>query len=119
MNWKNLTTPQELEYIKSESFNHPILIFKHSTRCGTSALVKSKLERSWNSEETGNIDTYYLDLIRYREVSNLIEREFGVYHESPQALIIRKGKSVFDASHFWVSYQNILEQLNAVESEKE
>ena len=111
MNWIELKNSQELETIKSESFREPVLIFKHSTRCGTSALVKNKLERNWNPEETQGLKTYFLDLIRYRDISNLIEQEFGIYHESPQVLLIKDGKAYFNASHFWISYPSILEQL--------
>ena len=111
MNWIELKNIQDLESIKNESFQEPVMIFKHSTRCGTSALVKNKLERNWNSDETNGLKTYYLDLIRYRDISNLIESEFGVYHESPQVLMIRDGKAFFNASHFYISYPAILEQL--------
>jgi bacillithiol system protein YtxJ len=32
-------------------------------------------------------------------VSNYISSEFGVQHQSPQALLIENGKCTYDASH--------------------
>jgi bacillithiol system protein YtxJ len=114
MHWIKITQNEDLEQLKSESFKAPVLIFKHSTRCGTSALVIDKLERRWDETETSGIQAYYLDLIRHRDLSNQIEREFGVYHESPQVIIIHHGKAVYDASHFLINYSNILDELEKV-----
>ena len=111
MDWIELKKKEQLEAIKRASFGQPVLIYKHSTRCGTSTLVKNKLERKWNINEAGELKTYYLDLINNRDISNQIASEFGVFHESPQVLIIRNGKSVYDASHFWISYSAILEHI--------
>lgn len=107
INWNELTEIDTLNQIKEESANEPILIFKHSTRCPTSSMALNRLERSWNGSEVNNIKTYFLDLINYREVSNHIESSFGVLHQSPQVLIISNGKSVYDDSHFNISFENI------------
>ena len=44
-------------------------------------------------------DLYYLDLLAYRPVSNLIAEKFGVVHESPQMIVIKDGKVLFHESH--------------------
>lgn len=102
VNWLKLNSVEQLEMIKEESKVQPVLIFKHSTRCGISSMALNRLEREW-SEELNNVKTYYLDLISYRQVSNAIESEFGVYHESPQLILIEDGKVVYDASHMSIS----------------
>jgi bacillithiol system protein YtxJ len=61
-------------------------------------MAKSRVEMSWNFE-ADEIEAYYLDLIAYREVSNYIASEFGVDHQSPQALLIKDGKCTYNASH--------------------
>ena len=111
MNWIELTTVKQLEQIKNESQEKPVLIFKHSTRCSTSRMSLDRLERHWNSKEMKDIKPYFLDLISYREISNLIAAQFNVLHESPQVLIIWKGKSVLDLSHFEIDYQQIKEAV--------
>ncbi|GAB4002495.1 bacillithiol system redox-active protein YtxJ [Spirosoma daeguense] len=105
MNWNKLTNDTQLETIKEESATQPILIFKHSTSCSISAMALSRMERNW-SEQLG-VKPYYLDLLANRPVSNQIEREFGVQHESPQVLLIRNGECVYDASHMSISFAGL------------
>ena len=107
MSWIDLQTETQLNEIREKSTDRPQVIFKHSTRCSTSSLVKSRLERAALPE---SIDFYYLDLIRYRPVSNKIAETFLVEHESPQILVIRNGKCVYDESHLGITMDEILEQ---------
>ena len=102
VNWQRLSSVDQLETIKEESKAQPVVIFKHSTRCGISSMALNRLEREW-SEDLNNIKAYYLDLISYRQISNAIENEFGIYHESPQLILIENGKAVYDASHMSIS----------------
>ncbi|NVJ46815.1 MAG: bacillithiol system redox-active protein YtxJ [Cytophagia bacterium] len=102
INWYNLTSIDQLQSIKKESESQPVLIYKHSTRCGISSMVLGRLEREW-TEELGGMKSYFLDLISYREVSNAIQEVFGVYHESPQVILIKDGKAVYNASHMAIS----------------
>ena len=106
MKWYELTDEHQLSAIKERSFQRPQVIFKHSTRCGISAVAKSRLEK-WKPTE--DFDFYYLDLIRLRPLSNKVAEEFQVYHESPQVLVIKKGVCVYDESHLGISLQDILE----------
>ena len=102
IDWQKLTTIEQLQSLKEESKTQPVLIFKHSIRCSISSMALSRLEREW-SEELNKITPYYLDLITYRQVSNAVETEFGVYHESPQMIVLNGGEVVFDASHMSIS----------------
>jgi len=110
MNWIQLQTETQLEDIREKSADRPQLIFKHSTRCSTSMLVKNRLERSGQPE---SIDFYYLDLIRYRPISNKIADTFRVHHESPQILLIRNGQCVYDESHTGITMDDIVEQSSS------
>jgi bacillithiol system protein YtxJ len=107
MNWEMLERAEQLEQIKDRSIHHPVLIFKHSTRCAISRTVLDRLERRWDSEEMHEVSPFFLDLIRHREVSNLVATEFQVNHESPQVLIIRNGQAVYDASHVGINYEEL------------
>lgn len=114
MHWNQLTDLAQLEEIKKESHHYPVLILKHSTRCSISTTTLGRLERSWKEDEVSELKPYYLDLIAYRPISNKIAEEFGVWHESPQAIIIRNGESVYDASHFDISFDEIKAQVSAL-----
>lgn len=101
-----MESEEQLAEIQQRSFDHPVVIFKHSTRCPTSGMVKTRLERSVAPE---GWEFYYLDLIRYRPVSNHIAEKFGVEHESPQVLLIRNGECVYDESHMAIRMEELTE----------
>ncbi len=104
MNWISLTSSQQLEALKEKSQQQPQVIFKHSTRCSISSVVKNRLDRG--SQPKG-ADFYFLDLIKYRDISNQISEDFNVYHESPQVMIIKNGESVYDESHSGIDLKEI------------
>ena len=105
MNWIPLQKDTQLEEIRAKSTGRPQLIFKHSTRCSTSALVKSRLERS---QQPDAIDFYYLDLISYRPLSEKITETFFIEHESPQVLLILDGQCIYDESHIGINMADIV-----------
>ena len=45
--WKVLDREAQVEELIRKSFEIPVVIFKHSTRCGTSAMAKYGLETRW------------------------------------------------------------------------
>jgi bacillithiol system protein YtxJ len=108
MEWIELKSEDQLDDIIKTSQERPQVIFKHSTRCSISAVALQRLERSTTP---GDTDFYFLDLIKYRPLSNRIAEEFGVYHESPQILVIRNGECVYDESHMGISMEDIREQV--------
>ncbi|KQX15447.1 bacillithiol system redox-active protein YtxJ [Flavobacterium sp. Root420] len=97
VNWIPLTNLAQLNDIENISNVKPIVIFKHSTRCSISRFALKQFEREYDLEET--VDAFFLDLIEHRDVSNEIASKFGVYHESPQLILIKNGKAVYDVSH--------------------
>ena len=104
MNWINLQSESQLEDIREKSALRPQVIFKHSTRCSTSALVKSRLERA---SQPQNIDFYYLDLLNFRPISHKIAENFRIRHESPQVLLIHNGECIYNESHLGISMDEI------------
>jgi bacillithiol system protein YtxJ len=107
MKWNELTALDQLQEIRQESTERPVLIFKHSHRCNISRASLDRLERSWNDQEMAHVKPYFLDLLSYREISNQLAEQFNVEHESPQILVIANGKSVLDLSHFAIEYDQI------------
>ncbi len=96
--WKVLKDEGQIEEIIADSVDKPVVIFKHSISCGLSSMVKFQLETSCVFDKL-DFDFYYLDLITNRPISNKVANQFGIRHQSPQILIIRNGKVVFDMSH--------------------
>jgi len=112
MNWLQLTSEEQLSTIDEQSGNHPILIFKHSTRCSISAAALNRLERKWDDSKAGNLEIYFLDLIAQRNISNELAHRYNVAHQSPQILIIVSGKCVYDNSHLGISFDEISGVVN-------
>jgi bacillithiol system protein YtxJ len=108
MNWIPINSPEQLEEIRIRSVQTPQLIFKHSTRCVISVMIKNRLERS---EMPSGVDFYYLDLLQYRPISNLIADSFSVHHQSPQILLIQNGECVYEESQNAITMDEIIEQI--------
>jgi bacillithiol system protein YtxJ len=107
MNWFKLNTAAQLDTIKAESQHQPVLIFKHSTTCSISRAVLDRVERNWSNANLLEVKPYFLDLLSYRSVSNQVASEWGVEHESPQAILIYQGKPIYAQSHFGIDLKEI------------
>src|ERR1700744_6519155 len=108
MNWIQLTNEQQLDKVKEESREQPVVIFKHSTRCSISSMAKNRLDRETPPQ---NVLFYYLDLLQYRPISNKIAEDFHVHHQSPQILIIKNGECTYEESHNGIDMRDIAEQI--------
>ncbi|MEM6768823.1 MAG: bacillithiol system redox-active protein YtxJ [Bacteroidota bacterium] len=112
ISWHAITQEQQLEEIMARSFEKPVAIFKHSIRCGLSAMVKSQLESEWDLPEE-ELEVYYLDLISYRPISNKVAKITAVPHQSPQIIVLKDGEVQFHTSHSAISVRNVRKALAA------
>lgn len=111
--WNNLANEAEVDALVEMSQTHPVVIFKHSTRCSISSMIKNRMEREApEASSARGYQAFYLDLIQFRPVSNWIAQKFGVEHESPQVIVLENGKVVYFASHTAIHWDDILESLN-------
>ena len=108
MTWKDLNAEEQLQEIMNNSFATPQIIFKHSTRCSISSMAKNRLDKA---EKPTNTEFYYLDLIKFRNISNAIADKFKVFHASPQVLVIKNGSCVYDESHSGITVPDILAHI--------
>ena len=108
MEWIELVSVEQLESLRKDSFEKPKIIFKHSTRCSISVMAKNRLERS---QTPPHVDFFYLDLLQYRSISDLIAESFNVHHQSPQVLLIVDGECVYEETHNAISMEDIQTQL--------
>jgi bacillithiol system protein YtxJ len=60
-----------------------------------------------------SVSLYFLDLLRYRNLSQAIAEKFNVKHESPQIILIDSGHSIYNASHSDISAKEIGELIPA------
>ena len=106
MRWIQLETAEQIKQIQQNPGYS--VIFKHSTRCSISMMAKRKFELDW-TDLPEDIWLYFLDLIKYRELSAQVAHDFHVHHESPQLLLIKNGECVLDQSHSDISVEETLE----------
>ncbi len=97
INWNELTDLGQLNQIIAASNEKPVVIFKHSTRCSVSRMALKQFENEFNSSD--KVTPYFLDLIAHRDISNEIASRFGVTHQSPQLILIKEGKAIYNVSH--------------------
>ena len=108
MNWIALESAEQLNSIKQ--YQGYSLIFKHSTRCSISMMAKRRFELDWE-DLPEDMPLYFLDLIKYRELSAQVAQLFQVHHESPQLLLIKDGECVLDQSHGAISVEEAVSVL--------
>lgn len=109
--WNNLSHLETLDRIVEDSYSQPVVILKHSTSCGISRMVLRQFENEFDAE-SGKVKLYFLDIISNREISNRIASKFNVPHESPQIILIKDGKSVYDASHSAIQAESLIKAIN-------
>jgi bacillithiol system protein YtxJ len=74
-------------------------------------IIRNMLERDWNKQAMSDIKTYFLNVIANRDLSSKAASEFNVVHQSPQAIIIYKGNSIYDSSHGRIRYEELCKVL--------
>lgn len=110
MNWRYLESESDWEEALKSSSELPIVVFKHSTRCSVSLMARKMLEQKWDFNEE-EITPYFLDLIKFRNVSDRISHDTEVRHESPQLIYIKDGKVDYHASHYSIDTDTIHQKL--------
>ncbi len=96
--WRMLTDLGQLNELIELSHQQSVLIFKHSTRCSISRFALKNFENEYDFSEE-ELQPYFLDLLAHRNISNEIANRFNIIHQSPQILLIKNGKCVYNESH--------------------
>ena len=113
IDWNELTSESDLHDAIEYSLNKPVLFFKHSTRCSISSMALSRFEVKWDTNEDCKL--FFLDLLQFRPVSNLLAELSGVEHQSPQVIVLYNEEVIYTASHSSINASEIhdlLQQLN-------
>ena len=105
----NLTHLSDLDMLEAalaESRERPVLLFKHSRTCGISCEALDELHA--HLEQAGTDAVYKMVVVQnHRRVSDTVSQRLGVRHETPQAILIKGGAAVWNASHFRITAAEI------------
>ncbi|QYO68107.1 monothiol bacilliredoxin BrxC family protein [Leptolyngbya sp. 7M] len=102
--FKDICSVEELDRLFEFTEDRPIILFKHSNACGTSAYIQEKLS---------GLDAVIHRVIvqRHRDVSDEIARRTQTIHHTPQVIILRSNKLIYSASHYSISSDDIAAHL--------
>ena len=106
-----LTSIDQLHEALTKSSEHPLFLFKHSTACPISARAAARVDEYVQEGGADAPEFYLIKVIESRPVSNAIAQELGVTHASPQLLLVKDRKSVWDTSHGNIRRETIDEAL--------
>lgn len=106
INWTEITDEAQWRAALHTSNHQTVVVFKHSTRCPVSAMALRMFERDWSLDEA-QVKPFFLDLIAFRQVSNLIAHQTRIAHESPQLIVLRNEQAIYSASHQDISAQHL------------
>ncbi|HYP25790.1 MAG TPA: bacillithiol system redox-active protein YtxJ [Blastocatellia bacterium] len=111
-NVKELKNLEELEEAIKESKERPVLFFKHSSTCPISARAFREFKNHLEEADSGV--SYKLVTVQVaRPVSNEIAQRLQVRHETPQAILVREGREVWNASHFSITSNSLEEAIRS------
>jgi bacillithiol system protein YtxJ len=99
---------ESFDKLMSDSAEGPVVLFKHSTTCPISAAAYEEMSAL---KAPVNIVVVQDE----RDVSDEIEARTEVEHHSPQAIVLRNGKAVWNASHWKVKADAVEEAMRQAE----
>ena len=101
-----LVDVQSLDAAIAESRERPVLLFKHSRYCGVSCEALDELYA--HVEDADPRAAYKLITVQsHRWVSEEAAARFRIRHETPQAILLRNGRPVWNASHFRITKRQL------------
>ena len=104
----NLTHLSDLDMLEAaiaESAERPVLLFKHSRTCGISAEALDELQAHVAEQAGKAVGVSYkvITVQSHRGLSDSAAIRLGIRHETPQAILLKDGRPVWNASHFRIT----------------
>ena len=107
-----LTDMADIDAAIAESKERPVLLFKHSRYCGVSAEALDELQSHIESAPA-NVAYRMITVQTHRPISDAVAQRLGLRHETPQAILLRDGKIVWNASHFRITATQLAQVLSS------
>jgi bacillithiol system protein YtxJ len=102
----SLADRDALDILLDDSKVRPVVIFKHSTSCPISAAAYREMEKYEGEVSLVVVQTA-------RDVSRELATITGIRHESPQVIVLKDGKAVWNASHFQIKAGAVAEAIES------
>ncbi|MCF7866470.1 bacillithiol system redox-active protein YtxJ [Candidatus Woesearchaeota archaeon] len=103
----------EFKHMLDESVKHPVFILKHSSACPVSACAYQVVSNFMlNNNDYSDFSFAVVIIQDHRAVSNFIAEFSGIKHESPQVLLFKDKKVIWNADHHGISLDSLSGALN-------
>jgi bacillithiol system protein YtxJ len=109
---KRMGTTEDFEAALAESELGPAWLLKHSNSCGVSEDAYE--EFSTHAEARDSDSHWVLTVQKSPGLSHLIAARLGVEHETPQVILLVKGKVQWVATHWDVRHASLDHALAAL-----
>lgn len=93
---QQLDTPSEQQRGESVEFPPLAVLYKHSPACIISAGAYQEVRTF--ADDHPDVPVYMVDVLGQRSLSQQLERQLGIDHESPQVIVLRNGKPKWSRS---------------------
>lgn len=103
--FNEIHTTEELDALVEKSNEHAVILFKHSTSCPISHGVYKEVSNA-------DADINLIVMQTARDVSNAVAERTGIRHESPQAIVLKNGEVVYNASHYDITAVDLENSVN-------
>ena len=103
---EELKSIQQLDHALDESREHPVLLFKHSLTCSISTRAFRELQSYLNNADP-RISYKLITVQTARPVSDEAAARLRLEHQSPQAILVRNGRELWNASHYDITAESI------------
>lgn len=110
--FNQITTSEQLEAVIRESQEKPVLLFKHSTRCPISAGAYAQAQSYLKGSPNADAAYALIHVVEDRPVSLEAADRLGVEHASPQAILLKEGRAVWNVSHSRITSSALQEALS-------
>lgn len=93
-----LTKPDDIDRVLADEV---AVVYKHSPICGVSTAALREVRRFMAAHPS--VPVYMVDVVVRRDVSRRVADITGIPHHSPQVIVFRGGRPVWNADHFGVT----------------
>lgn len=101
---KQIKTIEAWEEIIEQSKQSPQIVFKFSATCVVSPPAHKQMSKFMKKSD---VPVHLVIVQTDPLISSQIEKDLGVRHESPQVLILSKGRAVWQATHYLIKEKEV------------
>lgn len=107
---------EQLEEFLQKSYEKPVFLYRHSTRCGNSRYAHLSLQKFMVSFPDAT-SLFYFAMVRVvedRHIANQAVNRLGVQPSTPQIILVYQGKTFWQLTHQKINSINLTSAAQGV-----